>query len=93
MPAPSIRIDEPPLRLSRLPRLLRFRAAIFGLLAVVFAGSLLVAAPAGATRIVHRNAEELARLADRIFVGTCLSAQERRRGDLFFTEYVFEVEE
>jgi hypothetical protein len=61
-------------------------------LALLCAG-ILLPAPADATRIRHRNVEELARAADRIFVGTCLSAEEKRRGNLYFTEYVFSVDE
>lgn len=56
-------------------------------------GCLVLTPAVDATRAVHRNADELARLADRIFVGTCISAEEKHDGSLRFTQYLFAVEE
>jgi hypothetical protein len=55
--------------------------------------ALIPVAAARSTRVFHRNLEELTQLADRAFVGTCASVEEKRRGDLYFTEYRFAVEE
>ena len=44
-----------------------------------------------ATKMLHRNAEELASLANRVFIGVCVSAEEKQDGDLYYTEYTFEV--
>lgn len=52
-----------------------------------------------ATRMLHRNAQELATLADRVFVGVCISAEEKQMefpshsSSLTYMEYTFRVEE
>ena len=52
-----------------------------------------------ATKMLQRNAEELADLADRIFVGVCISAEEKQMdfpsvgSTGTYTEYTFQVEE
>ena len=49
-----------------------------------------------ATKMLHRNAEELATLANRMFIGTCISVEEKEMdfgggSSLTYTEYTFEV--
>ena len=49
-----------------------------------------------ATTLLHRNAEELTRLADRIFMGTCTSAKEKTinisgESQMICTEYTFNI--
>lgn len=58
-----------------------------------FTISILVTATGSAlaTKMLHRNAEELATLAERIFVGVCISVEENRDGNMLYTEYTFEV--
>ena len=52
-----------------------------------------------ATKMLHRNVEELATLADRVFVGVCISAEEKQTdfpsvgSTGTYTEYTFQVEE
>ncbi len=44
-----------------------------------------------ATKMLHRNAQELATKADRVFIGVCVSVAENRDGNMIYTEYTFEV--
>lgn len=49
-----------------------------------------------ATKMLHRNAEELVSLSERIFVGICVSVEEQQLdfsngSPLTYTEYTFEV--
>jgi len=52
-----------------------------------------------ATKMLHRNAEELASLAHRVFVGMCVSVEEKEMtfpengASLIYTEYTFQVEQ
>jgi hypothetical protein len=64
-------------------------------LALVLAAPLvMMAPPAHATRMVHRNADELVRLADRIFVGRCVSSERVAvESGLDFQQYEFAVED
>lgn len=57
----------------------------------VFVTSVLLTNSSYATKMLHRNAEELAKMADRIFVGVCTSVAERRDGNMIYTEYTFQV--
>lgn len=51
--------------------------------------------PALATKLVHRNLAELSTLADRIFIGVCLSVETKsitlEGQGLLVTEYTFEI--
>ncbi|MFQ5627547.1 MAG: hypothetical protein ACE5I1_02205 [bacterium] len=62
---------------------------IFGLLFLAATGSL------WATKLVHRNVAELTTLADRIFIGACLSVETKSMTiegqNAIVTEYTFEV--
>jgi len=49
-----------------------------------------------ATKMLHRNAEELISLSERIFVGICVSVKEQQLdfsngSPLIYTEYTFQV--
>ena len=59
----------------------------------VFVTSLLLTNHSFATKMLHRNAEELASLANRVFVGVCKSVEQRQNGSLYYTEYTFEVQD
>ena len=44
-----------------------------------------------ATTLLHRNVDELATMADRIFVGVCIAVEEKQFGPLHYSEYTFAV--
>ncbi len=64
---------------------------------LLLVGLVLASHQAQATKMLHRNAEELAKLAERIFVGVCTFREARIEGELTineyttFNEYTFEV--
>ncbi|MCH7753942.1 hypothetical protein IH970_02295 [candidate division KSB1 bacterium] len=66
------------------------------LLTFSFLISLFSVNQSNATKMLHRNAEELVSLSERIFVGICVSVEEQQLdfsngSPLTYTEYTFEV--
>ena len=66
------------------------RSHMFAVICVLVT-SVLLTNSSYATKMLNRNAEELAKMADRIFVGVCTSVAERRDGNMIYTEYTFQV--
>ena len=54
-----------------------------------------IASPVHATKLLHRNAAELATLANRIFIGNCISIENKNMTiqghSMLVTEYTFQV--
>ena len=66
------------------------------LLTLSFLISLFLINQSNATRMLHRNAEEMVSLSERIFVGVCVSVEQKQldlnNGSFMtYTEYTFEI--
>ena len=73
----------------------RFKKSVIVLLTIYFVVTGMTSLYA--TKMLHRNAEELASLAHRVFVGECVSVEEKEvtfsnGASLTYTEYTFQVE-
>lgn len=65
---------------------------------IVFVLLICTVSQTNATKMLHRNAQELTQLAQRAFVGVCISVEEKQMSfkngsALRYTEYLFEVVE
>ena len=74
----------------------RFKKSVIVLLTICFVVTGMTSLYA--TKMLHRNAEELASLAHRVFVGVCVSVEEKEMtfsngASLNYTEYTFQVEQ